>query len=168
MPKSKTKILDGSRIQQKINRMAFQIYEDNVDEKEVLIAGIRKNGYLLAERIAEALKKVSPLKVKLIEVELDKHNPIKYEIELPLEENELKDKVVILVDDVLNSGKTLIYGARRFLRQPLKKLRTVVLVNRAHTRYPIHADFEGMSLSSTLQEHVEVVLDKNKEAVYLL
>jgi pyrimidine operon attenuation protein / uracil phosphoribosyltransferase len=74
----------------------------------------------------------------------------------------------MLVDDVLNSGKTLIYGARMFLDAPVKKLSTVVLVDRNHTRYPIKADYIGLSLSTTMQEHITVVLDgKEKDVVYL-
>lgn len=167
MPRNSTKILDSKRIGQKVNRMAFQIFEDNFDEKEILMVGIDGNGYKLAERLAEAVRRISPIKVTLIRLKIDKENPIRYEITLPFEEAYLKGKVVILVDDVLNSGRTLIYGVRRFLRQPIKKLRTAILVNRSHRRFPIDADFVGMSLATTLREHVEVSLVAGKEKVTL-
>ncbi|MCB0396964.1 MAG: phosphoribosyltransferase [Flavobacteriales bacterium] len=167
MPRSATKILDEKQVQQKINRMAIEIYEDNFEEQGVLIAGIRDNGYVLAERLAKALRSMSPLKVDLIDVTMDKDNPIQYEIELPVDDQSLKNKVVILVDDVVNSGRTLMYGSRRFLRQPIKKLRTAVLVNRTHRRFPIEANFVGLSLSTTLKEHVDVSLKNGEEGVFL-
>ena len=112
--------------------------------------------------------KISPIKTKLIEIKINKENPVAAEIKISLSEKELKNKVIILVDDVLNSGKTLIFGAKPFLTTPVKRLTTVVLVDRGHNRYPIKADFVGLSLSTTLQEHITVEIDKKgKEAVYL-
>lgn len=165
---SKTLILNSKQIQQKINRIAYEIYENNYDEKEIIIAGIATNGYILAKRIDDVLKTMSPIKTKLIEIKINKESPVGSEIKIALPEKELKNKVIILVDDVLNSGKTLIFGAKPFLTTPIKRLTTVVLVDRGHNRYPIKADFVGLSLSTTLQEHITVGLDKKgKEAVYL-
>lgn len=163
-----TLILTGKQIQQKINRIAYEIYENNYDEKEIIIAGIVDNGYILAKRIADVLESISSIKTQLIEVNVDKENPAAYEIKIELSDKELKNKVIILVDDVLNSGKTLIFGTKPFLNSSVKRLTTVVLVDRGHNRYPIKADFVGLSLSTTLQEHITVELDKKgKEAVYL-
>jgi pyrimidine operon attenuation protein/uracil phosphoribosyltransferase len=164
---AKTPILTGKQIEQKINRIAYQIYENNYDEKDILIAGIAPNGYLLAKRIAEVLQKLSPIKTKLIEIVIDKEDPLAADIKISVTDKELKNKVIILVDDVLNSGKTLIFGAKPFLITPVKRLTTVVLVDRGHNRYPIKADLVGLSLSTTLQEHITVELTKGKEAVYL-
>jgi len=164
---TKTLILTGKQIGQKINRIAYQIYENNYDEKDILVAGITTNGYLLAKRITEVLQKIAPIKIKLIEIVVDKENPVTSPIKIALTEKELKNKVIILVDDVLNSGKTLMFGAKPFLVAPVKRLTTVVLVDRGHNRYPIKADFVGLSLSTTLQEHITVELKKGKEAVYL-
>lgn len=164
----KTQVLNSKQIQQKINRIAYEIYENNYDEKEIIIAGIAGNGYLLADRIDGVLKNISPIKTKLIEIIIDKEDPISSKIEIAVSEKELKNKVIILVDDVLNSGKTLIFGAKPFLTSPVKRLTTVVLVDRGHNRYPIKADFVGVSLSTTLQEHITVEINKKgKEAVYL-
>lgn len=163
-----TIILTSKQIEQKINRMAFQLYENNSNEKELVIAGIVGNGFLLAKRLASVVEKISGIKTKLIEIKLDKENPLTAEIKIALTEKELKNKVVVLVDDVLNSGKTLIFGAKPFLAAPLKRLTTVVLVDRGHNRYPIKADIVGLSLSTTLQEHIDVKLDqKGKEVVVL-
>jgi len=165
---SKTLILNSKQIQQKINRIAYQIYENNYDEKEIVIAGIANNGYILAKHIADVLNTISPIKIKLIEILIDKKNPLSKEIKIALTDKELQNKVIILVDDVLNSGRTLIFGAKPFLSSPLKRLTTVVLVDRGHNRYPIKADFVGLSLSTTLQEHITVEINKKgKEAVYL-
>jgi pyrimidine operon attenuation protein / uracil phosphoribosyltransferase len=164
---SKTLILSSKQIQQKINRIAYEIYENNHDEKEIIIAGISGNGYLFAKRIADVLQKISPIKNKLIEIVINKENPVASEIKITLTEKELKNKVIILVDDVLNSGKTLIFGAKPFLSASVKRLTTAVLVDRGHNRYPIKADFVGLSLSTTLQEHITVDLKKSNETVYL-
>lgn len=165
---NRTLILNSKQIQQKINRIAYEIYENNYDEKEVIIAGIASNGFIFAKRIAEVIKTIAPVKTRLIEIVVDKKNPLSKEIKIELPDKDLKNKVIILVDDVLNSGKTLIFGAKPFLNNPVKRLITVVLVDRGHNRYPIKADFVGLSLSTTLQEHITVELDKKgKEAVYL-
>jgi pyrimidine operon attenuation protein/uracil phosphoribosyltransferase len=160
---TKTLILNSKQIEQKINRIAFEIYENNYDEKEIIIAGISKNGYLLAKRIDAVVQKLSPIKTTLIDIAINKENPLAEEIKIALTEKELKNKVVILVDDVLNSGKTLIFGTKPFLDFPIKRLTTVVLVDRGHNRYPIKADLVGLSLSTTLQEHIGVELDKKGE-----
>ncbi|HEY0030797.1 MAG TPA: phosphoribosyltransferase family protein [Bacteroidia bacterium] len=164
---SSTLILNSKQIEQKINRIAYEIYENNYDEKEIIIAGISDNGYLLAKRISGVLQKICPIKNSLIEISINKENPLAADIKISLSEKELRNKVIILVDDVLNSGKTLIFGAKPFLSAPIKRLTTVVLVDRGHNRYPIKADFVGLSLSTTLQEHITVELKKGKEAVYL-
>jgi pyrimidine operon attenuation protein/uracil phosphoribosyltransferase len=165
---TKTLILNSKQIEQKINRIAYQIYENNYDEKEIVIAGIAANGYLLARRISDVIQKISGIKTKLIEISLDKENPFQSETKIKLSDKELKNKVIILVDDVLNSGKTLIFGAKLFLNAPVKRLTTAVLVDRGHNRYPIKADVVGLSLSTTLQEHITVELNKKgKETVYL-
>ena len=165
---SKTLILTNKQIEQKINRIAYQIYENNYDEKEIIIAGIAPNGYLLSKRIADALQSISPIKTTLIEIVIDKEDPLSAEIKISLTDKELKNKVIVLVDDVLNSGKTLIFGAKPFLSSPVKRLTTAVLVDRGHNRYPIKADFVGLSLSTTLQEHITVELNKKgNDAVYL-
>ena len=162
----KTKILDKKQLEQKINRLAWQIYEKNYTEKEIVIVGIEKRGVELANRISEVVSSISNIKVVTATINLDKDNPYDSEIKFSLSISDIKEKVVLLVDDVLSSGKTLMYAASEFLSVPLIKLSTVVLVNRNHNRYPIKADYEGMSLSTTLQEHINVVFGKD-EGVYL-
>ncbi|MEP7092738.1 MAG: phosphoribosyltransferase domain-containing protein [Flavobacterium sp.] len=157
---SKNIILNNQEIEHKIKRIAYQIYETFVDEEEVIIAGIANNGYVFAQKIALALNNISTLKIALCEVQVNKQNP-----ELPIQTSLTKDqyanKGLVLVDDVLNSGTTLIYAVRHFLDVPLKKFKTAVLVDRNHKKYPVKADFKGISLSTSLLEHVQVVFDEN-------
>ena len=122
---------------------------------------------LVAEKIAAALEKISPMKVQLISIRINKHSHHDEEVKISIDHSALKDKIVIVVDDVLNSGKTMMYALRPFLSADLKKLRTVVLVDRNHKRYPISADFAGLSLATTLKEHVSVVLNNGSSGVYL-
>lgn len=159
-------ILNQEQIQQKLRRIAYQIYESNLDENEVIIAGIASNGFELARKIEKELKKISPLKTSLCRVEIDKKNPLG-EIKTSLSANEYQDKSVILVDDVLNSGTTLIYGVRHFLAVPLKQFKTAVLVDRNHKKYPVKVDFKGISLSTSLSETVKVILEKDNERAEL-
>ena len=160
------KILSHEEIQHKIKRIAYQIYETYVDEEEIVIAGIASSGLELAKKIDESFKEISGIKTTLCEVKIDKVNPLN-PIETSLDKSQYEGKSLILVDDVLNSGGTLIYAVRHFLEVPLKKLKTVVLVDRNHKKFPVKADFKGISLSTSLQEHVDVIFEKDNDAVYL-
>lgn len=163
---SQNTILTHQEIAHKIKRIAYQIYETFVDEEEIVIAGIASNGYAFAEKIAETLQAITPLKVVLCEVYIDKQDP-KQPITTSITPEKYTNKGLILVDDVLNSGTTLIYGVRHFLEVPLKKFKTAVLVDRNHKKYPVKADFKGISLSTSLFEHVNVVFEKENDRAYL-
>lgn len=151
-------ILNHSEINNKIRRIAFQIYESNVNETEVILAGIDSNGYILAKKLKLALKKISNINPVLCKVSIDKKNP-SAPIKTSLSPDDYTNKSLVLVDDVLNSGTTLIYGVKHFLDVPLKQFKTAVLVNRNHKKYPVKADFKGISLSTSLHEHINVVLE---------
>ena len=157
---SKNIILTNQEIEHKIKRIAYQIYETFVDEEEIVIAGIAANGFIFAQKLALALTTISTLKVSICEVKVDKQNP-QLPIHTSLSKEEYKNKGLVLVDDVLNSGTTLIYAVRHFLDVPLKKFKTAVLVDRNHKKYPVKADFKGISLSTSLLEHVQVGFDDN-------
>lgn len=163
----RTLILNDKQIKQRIERIAYQIYEDNHTEKELIIAGIAKTGYVFAQKLEKTLKKTFKSKTTLIKITVDKEKPLHTTIDKDLTEKDLKNKVVILVDDVLNSGKTIIYAMRTFLKADVKKIRTVLLVDRDHKRYPIAADYVGLTLSTTLREHVSVEFSSKGNAVYL-
>jgi pyrimidine operon attenuation protein/uracil phosphoribosyltransferase len=157
---NKNIILTNQEIEHKIKRIAYQIYETFVDEEEIVIAGITSNGFVFAKKIAAALETISTLKISLCEVIINKQNP-KAPIQTSLTKEQYANKGLVLVDDVLSSGTTLIYAVRHFLDVPLKKFKTAVLVDRNHKKYPVKADFKGISLSTSLLEHVQVVFDKN-------
>lgn len=150
-------ILNQQEIEYKTRRMAYQIYETFPDETEVVIAGIASNGYVFAQRLATELEKISDIKVTLCEVTINKQQPLE-PIRTSLPAAEYTNKSLVLVDDVLNSGTTLIYGVKHFLNVPLKKFKTAVLVDRNHKQYPVKADFKGLSLSTSMQEHIIVEL----------
>ena len=153
-------ILTNAQIQNKTRRIAYQIYEVNFSEKEIIIAGITGNGFLFAKIIAEVLTKISDLKVVLCEVKIDKKHPLNA-IATSVSPTDYKNKSLVLVDDVLNSGTTLIYGVKHFLEVPLKRFNTAVLINRNHKKYPVKVDFKGISLSTTLKEHISVVFENS-------
>jgi pyrimidine operon attenuation protein/uracil phosphoribosyltransferase len=160
-------ILTHQEIEHKIKRIAYQIYETFVDEEEIVIAGIATNGFIFAQKIATALHEIASLKIALCEVTVNKTQP-DLAIQTSLSKEEYANKGLILVDDVLNSGTTLIYAVRHFLDVPLTKFKTAVLVDRNHKKYPVKADFKGISLSTSLLEHVSVVFDENgKNSAYL-
>ena len=159
-------ILNPVQINHKIKRIAYQIYETFSGEKEIVIAGINGNGYVFAQEIVKVFEEISLIKVLLCEVKIDKKNPMN-KVETSLNPKEYENKSIVLVDDVLHSGTTLVYGVKHFLEAPLKKLKTAVLVDRNHKKYPIKVDFKGLSLSTSLQEHVNVSFDKKDFGVYL-
>ena len=164
---TKSKILDFKEIEQKLKRLAWQVYEQNSAEKEIIVVGISERGLILANKLATHIQAISKIKTKIAHLELDKDNPYNKEVILNLEEKEYTGKVVILVDDVLNSGKTLMYAAKHFLTTPLTSLAIMVLVDRNHNRYPIKADYVGLSLATTLQEYINVELVGADKGVYL-
>ena len=167
MTAEKNIFLTSQQIQQKIKRIAYQILESNSNEKEIVIAGITSNGYLFAKEIEKELSNISNITILMCEVIIDKKNPLN-PIKTSISSDAYKNKSLVLVDDVLNSGATLIYGIKHFLDVPLKRFKTAVLVNRNHKKYPVKADFKGISLSTTLKEHVTVEFTKNKAIAYLM
>jgi pyrimidine operon attenuation protein/uracil phosphoribosyltransferase len=160
-------ILNEVQISQKIRRIAFQIYETNSSEKEIILAGIVGNGFVFAEKIMEVLNEVSPLNVIICKVNIDKKNPLN-PITTSIAVESYRNKSLVLVDDVLSSGTTLIYGIKHFLDVPLKDFKTAVLVNRNHKKYPVKADFKGISLSTSIKEHIQVELSEEETVAYLI
>ncbi len=163
---SKNIILNHQEIEHKIKRIAFQIYETFSNENDIIIAGIANNGFLFAKKIAVVLEQISPIKATLCEVFIDKNNP-KATILTSIDAKDYQNKNLVLVDDVLNSGTTLVYGVKHFLEVDLKKFKTAVLVDRNHKKYPVKADFKGISLSTSLLEHVNVVFEDNNNHAFL-
>lgn len=160
-------ILNHTQIEQKINRLAFQIIENTFELDTIYIAGITGNGIILAEKLKTIIEKNTSQKIVLFEVILDKDKPLSQSIEMTIDAKELEGKTVILIDDVLNSGKTMQYGLMKVLEQPVHKIYTVVLVDRKHRRFPIKANFFGLRLTTTLHNHVEVSLEEGNYSAQL-
>jgi pyrimidine operon attenuation protein / uracil phosphoribosyltransferase len=167
MVADKTLILDAVQIKQKIRRMAFEMYEHNFKEKSLVMAGIDGQGYVLAKLLVKELEAIAPLEVKLVKVSLDKLAPQQGEVILDCDVKEIRKKCVVLVDDVLNTGRTLVYGLKPFLDIEIKKLETAVLVNRGHALFPVAPQYTGYELSTTLKDRIEVILSSKETAVYL-
>lgn len=162
-----TKVLDDVQVAQKIKRIAYEIYENNFGEKELFIAGIVGGGYKLGKLIKAAMDGISPIKTTLLKVHLDKTTPTRGNIEIEGDVEKLKNHVLLLVDDVQNTGRTFTYGMRPFLNIRVKKIEVAVLVNRDHVQFPVVPTYTGYQLSTTLDEHIHVTLDKGRKSVYL-
>jgi pyrimidine operon attenuation protein / uracil phosphoribosyltransferase len=167
MTNHKTQILNDIQFKQIIKRVAFQVYENNFNEKELIIGGINGNGFVVAQMLHEQLSAICKLKLSLIKIYIDKEEPSEKNLKLSDEKLPLKGKNVLLVDDVLNTGRTMIYALLPFVKAHAKQIHTMVLVDRDHKSFPVSADFIGISLSTTLQEHVMVTIEKKKVNVFL-
>ncbi|MEQ9467738.1 MAG: phosphoribosyltransferase family protein [Ekhidna sp.] len=152
---SDNQILSQAKVDQIIRRIAYQIYENNMNE-EVVLVGVDSGGRKLADQINETLAEIAGGKAICHTISLDKENPLNKDILIDGDVSDLKDKTVILCDDVLNSGRTLAYSLTKLLTLRVKKVETAVLVLRTHGRFPIYANYKGYELSTTIKEHVEV------------
>lgn len=163
---SRSLILNHEQVNQKIRRIAYEIYENNFNEKSITLAGITGQGFKLAENIGKVVEEISPIKIEVVKVNVDKENPDHAKVKVdPM----LKGmKCIVLVDDVLNSGRTLAYAMIPFVKADIKKIQVAVLVHRSHPTFPILPTYMGYQLATTLSDHVEVVADKKKWAVYLV
>ncbi|MBC8033092.1 MAG: phosphoribosyltransferase [Chitinophagaceae bacterium] len=157
MPETKNYILNADVAAKKLLRMAFEIAEQHVDEtEELILVGIKDNGVVMARIIAEHLAKIFLGKVKVIELSLDKRNPGEIQLSESLNFN---DTNIIIVDDVTNSGKTLLYALKPFLQYHPRRIETLTLIERSHKTYPVNSDYVGIPLSTTLQEHIFVEVE---------
>ena len=159
MAEKKNYILDASTIEKKIQRLALEVIENNIDEKELIFVGIEENGVVLAKHVKKIVEKQLGATVRLVTLKLNKRHPEKIELS---EQMDFNDRVIFLIDDVANSGKTLLYALKPFLDYHPKKIRTLVLVERSHSLFPISADYKGYSLATTLQEHIFVEVEGRK------
>ena len=159
-------VLTHQQIQSKIRRIAFQILEDTFGEQEIVLVGIVSNGYELAKRLTGVIEKMSTMRVELLQVTIDKTGRVlNGTSDRPIEV--CNHKTIVLVDDVLNSGKTMAYCFGMFLNNPVRKIRSVVLVKRSHRLFPLTVDFFGIELATIIKEHIRVVFNGDNDGVYL-
>jgi pyrimidine operon attenuation protein/uracil phosphoribosyltransferase len=156
---TKKYILSKEIAAKKLRRMALEVVENNYDEQQLVLIGIKDNGLVIANKIAAYIKEIFKGTVEVIELSLDKKHPATIELSSKIDFN---GKTVLLIDDVANSGKTALYALKPLLEQYPKKIQTLALVSRTHKAFPIAVDYVGLSLSTTLEEHiyVEVVKDE--------
>ncbi|MEJ6698634.1 MAG: phosphoribosyltransferase family protein [Flavobacteriaceae bacterium] len=166
MDKLKNKILNTDQIKKIVKRIAYQIQENNLEYSEIILIGVYNNGYMLAKIIEKELKQISKSSIELISIKINKENPLD-KIDLDYKKEYLKNKSIVLIDDVLHTGRTLIYCVKHLLDMSPRNFNTVVLVDRNHKKFPIKVDFKGISLSTSMSEHVEVVFEKNESYVVI-
>lgn len=152
-------ILSVEQIEHKLKRMAYEIWEQNSGEQEIVMLGIADGGAVLAANLKNILEEISPLNVSLETLEINKKKVYDFAPEV---QSDLKNKVVIVVDDVAMSGKTLLYAIKPLLDHRPKKIQIAVLVDRKHKNFPVTADIIGYSIASTIQEHIIVTCDQGK------
>ena len=157
----KNVIINDNQIRSKLKRISYQILETNLQNSVIVIAGIESNGYLIAKELKKTLNKLSNIEVILCKVKIDKKNPRK-PIETSISKDEYSNKSIVLVDDVLNSGSTLVYAVKHFLEVELSQFKTAVLVDRNHKKFPVKADYKGISLSTSIQNQVIVEFKGSK------
>jgi len=150
---TKNCILNQQVIMQKMKRMALEVAEQNFDEKELIIAAINGNGEIVARKLANELSKIQSFQIHLITIHINKKMPLEVSI---AEEIDFNDKTVIITDDVANTGRIILYALKPFLNFRPRKIQTCVLVERSHKLFPIQNDYTGLSVATTLQEHIAV------------
>ena len=153
-------ILNSNQIVQKIKRLSYELYENNLEEKKVILFGINSNGNILSNRIKKNLDNLFPVNIESYNLKVDVNNSTFNKLDL--ERDSLNGKVVIIVDDVLNSGKTIAYSINLILPFFPKKIEVAVLVDRSHKNFPILAKYSGVKLNTTINEHVKIDFKKNK------
>lgn len=150
---TKSYILDSEAVKRKIRRMALEVAEQNSDEKELILAGIVGNGTTVAASVAEEVRRLLSIDVTIVTIQLNKKAPLEVLIEPSIA---IEGKVIVIADDVANTGKTMFYALKPFLQAYPKKLQTLVLVERSHKLFPIQTDYTGLTIATTLQEHIAV------------
>ncbi len=158
-------ILSADKALMKLRRMAYEVIERNSTEKQLILAGVKGNGFAIAQMLKTILDDISSFKVELLLVDIDKQNPLVCQLE---KGSDLKDKVIVVVDDVVNSGKTLIYSLIPLLKSSPKRIETLTLVERSYKTHPVHVDYVGVSLATTLHDHIYVEVENGKlDGAYL-
>jgi pyrimidine operon attenuation protein/uracil phosphoribosyltransferase len=153
-------ILNQNKIKKIVRRLAYQILESNINSTEIILIGIHQKGYNLSKIIFEELKSITKIKTELFFVKINKKSPLK-NIVFECEKEYLKNKSIVLIDDVLNTGKTLIYCTKSLLDVELNSFKTVVLIDRNHKKFPIKVDYKGISVSTSIADHIELIFEKN-------
>lgn len=162
-------IIDKWTLEQKVIRIAYEILEEHIEEKEICLVGIQKGGFHTADLLKKAIEKIDKrINVSVHSIKISKDSPLNSEYKLSTNISYFNHKLCIIVDDVANSGRTLFYAYKPFLEIEPNGVKVAVLVDRKHKRFPVHCDYVGTSLATTIKEHIKVVFKNNEvEAAYL-
>ncbi len=160
----KTLVLDEKKINQKLDRIAYEIVENNFDAENLYLVGIKGNGFEIAKELGKRLEDIGQQKIEVCELTIDKKKPLEHDITTSMSMEKFDNQAIILIDDVINSGRTMQYALMKLLERPTKRVKTVALVDRKHRNFPIRCDYVGLTLSTTLQDRIEVTLDGEKKA----
>lgn len=162
------KILDAEQIRRKTVRLAYEILEHNHTAPRIVMAGINRNGMAFARMLHAELARIAPMPIELTNVRLNPADPLATPVEIDLAPEALRDQVVIVVDDVANTGRTIFYACKPLLTTLPRKVEVAVLVDRTHKTFPVKVDYVGLSLATTLLEHIDVRLrDADEPAAFL-
>lgn len=149
-------ILSKEIAYRKLQRMAYEVVERNIDEKEIIIAGIKGSGSIVAGVLNKFLKGIFRGDIIILEIVIDKKEPKNISFSQSMDFN---NKVIIVCDDVSNSGRTLLYALKPFLNYYPKKIQSLVLVERSHRQFPVASDYVGLSVATALSEKIIVETD---------
>ncbi len=152
------KILGEQEIKQKIQRMAIQIAENNYHYDEIILAGINDNGYGFAKLLEKSVKKVITTNIVTKRLKLNAANPLSEPIAFEVKPENIRSKVVIIVDDVANTGRTIFYAFKPLMEDLPLKIEVAVLVDRKHKMFPINVDYVGLSIATTIKENISVMI----------
>ena len=156
----KTEVLDHDQILRICNRFAFQILENSIDSDVIHIIGIKEKGFDIAKIVERELKSITKKNISLSSIKIDKKNPK----DSVLSDSNLNKNIdtIFLIDDVLNTGKTLIYSLSFLLKFNFKSIKTLVLIDRNHKQFPIKVDYKGISLSTNINDNIKLLNDNKK------
>lgn len=149
-------ILTSEVAAKKLRRMALQVVEQNYTEIQLVLIGIKNNGTVIAEKISQYIKEVFTGEVLVLELSMDKKHPLEISLNSDMDFN---DKTIVLIDDVANSGRTMLYALKPLLQQLPKKIQTLALVERTHKSFPVDVDYVGFSVSTTADENIKVEVE---------
>lgn len=152
-------ILSAEKAKMKLRRMAYEVIERNSNEKQLVLAGIKGNGYDIAQMLQQVLVNIAPFSIELLLIDIDKQNPLVASLD---EHIQLAGKVVLVVDDVVNSGKTLLYSLLPLLKASPSRIETLTLVERSYKTHPVHVDYVGISLATTFHDHIIVEVENGE------
>ncbi len=149
-------ILTRATANKKLRRMALEIAERNAEKPAIIIIGIKDNGLFIAKKIEQFLQPIFNGTVKTISLSINKKSPERIELS---EEVNIQNKAILLVDDVANSGRTMLYALVPLLERYPSQIETLALVERTHKLFPVALNYVGLSVSTKEEENIEVVVE---------